>query len=470
MYSIYNRVVGKYDVPTLFLLAIFDNNHEYIIPPIDLNAIVESGNVKHLVEVEVEVNVDHNIMTSRGASYPSNTIDHPPNTISHPSNGRMINIKDIFSKIAEYSKHNICFEGFVLQIIQPDHSITRIKIKNPYYLVQHTLKYRGWVKATAELLIPLIIDDMHDVILSNCSNNNNINNREIRKRIDYYIGIINNEKNKILEEISFCVSSNRTDRKEYIERLNNKNLLNTWGSLLLKIFDKSTDTILTSNEIDDIIHQQYKTHLKKMLKNIPEFNDNPFIDHKHDILNCNRTPNKEYMIMMSNDFINDGLSIQPQTHCSSSGPSTSCSSISSSSPNYSQISNNKYYCYCGCMIIATRLRYDHTIYKICRCGTNYGIKTYKSGTMLMICENNECCCTHEIKLSNNGTYVPLGIPSSTFFKSLRLQIHEIINQTKHKTKDECYTMISNIINKPRKQTHMALLGITDCMKIIDNWY
>lgn len=54
-------------------------------------------------------------------------------------------------KVKELSKEDITFEGLVMEITVNGIN-QRIKIKNPYYLAQHTLAYRGMVISITKII------------------------------------------------------------------------------------------------------------------------------------------------------------------------------------------------------------------------------------------------------------------------------------------------------------------------------
>lgn len=80
-----------------------------------------------------------------------------------------------------------------------------------------------------------------------------------------------------------------------------------------------------------------------------------------------------------------------------------------------------------------------------------------------MCDDNLCECTHEV---DQITLFPLGIPASEYCKTLRLYIHDLIRLKRDLTKDECYRQISLITGRSLEDTHMAKMGISDCIKVI----
>lgn len=131
-------------------------------------------------------------------------------------------------------------------------------------------------------------------------------------------------------------------------------------------------------------------------------------------------------------------------------------------------------CYCGSQMYLQRLKSDHCITKTCHCGSPFDILTYNVGTLLWLC--TECPLTHEAHQQDNtygGLVVkkgqPTGIPCSAECKNLRLTIHQMLHVYQSKTKctrDDTYAHLSDLLQIPRDETHMALFDINTCKKAI----
>lgn len=119
MCSISNRIIKKYNTPQLFLLAAV-NNKDYT--ELDFNK---------LNRVADELKVD------RPTIYGFKT---------------MTELKQSFSLCP------MTFEGYVVITDKGE----RVKIKNPLYIVMHTLKYRNWVSASA--FVKQITDHYDEII------------------------------------------------------------------------------------------------------------------------------------------------------------------------------------------------------------------------------------------------------------------------------------------------------------------
>lgn len=377
MCSLQNRVIRKYNTPTLYLLAMFGGEYgsvEFTVPPIKF----ESVNVKHVTEIEL------------------------------PGKITMKQASDIVKKYS--SEHDtMLFEGFVLQT----EDNRRIKVKNPWYLIHHKLKYRGWIKFDSEIAIPLILDHLDDIIISNVieSMGGNIHvQNELLKRAAFYKNKIREEYEKIKAFLN-NISIHDISKRDYISKIQNNN---PWKPLLISLYDNPKD-------LDNL----WKKHCMQYGKQLFSI---PFVDSDHDLLGC------ELKSIIEGK--NDGLASE----------------------------HGK--CFCGMNMKIIRLRYDLHSYKVCHCGTQYGIITYTSGSYLCVCTDELCDCTHEV---NQKTLLPLGIPASNYCKSLRLYIHDLMRLRPDLTKSQCYERISQITGRTPEDTHMAKMGIQDCIKVIKNF-
>jgi len=400
MCSEYNRIIKTYNKPTLFLLAAFGS----------INGSIE-------YDINVSINLPPNINHLQYINLPSS-----------------IKYIDICTKLDEYSKNEYTFEGIVLKTENG-----RFKYKNPYYLSQHTLKYRGWNKFTPQLAIPLILDDMHNKIIHNvlrcCLVHRDLLliESELYKRVNVYKNFIDDEYNQI---IRILTKINDTEKKltksEYMQllKINYSDVFNVWRMFFSDIFD----VIDNKNEVNNL----FKKYLIGNVCSNRLIIKDPFIDELH---------NKHYckILKVPNDleqYKNDGLSTSSDL------------------------------CYCGNKMLIMRLGADLIRYKTCHCNHNltaFDYLTYNSGTYLSVCSDPKCLCTHEV---NQETLQPFGIPCCLYCKNLRLNIHDLINmkmKTEKITKNDCYDKIAHIIGKSKEDTHMAKLGISDCIKILMNF-
>lgn len=387
--STHNRVIRTYIEPTLYLISAFGGANGSTEFPINQNMVLPL-NVCHITELNFLQN-------------------------------SLLTFEQIQQKVIEMTLEDFTFEGFVLQTDTNE----RIKVKNPLYLTQHKLKYRGWSKCTPELIIPLILNNTCDKVIKNiklCIDNDPIFCEEVDKRIEKYQEILNRDFDLLQLLINDGLS-----KKSIVEYIAYFKMLNqTYFNLYKSLIITSYNTKIFTKEIYHAF----------VLKNISKLYSNKdyFID-EHADKSCDFDCNEEKKKMIISKFHNDG------------------------------ISTNSTKCYCGENMIIGRLKYDLTRYKICHCEKKYGYKIYKSGTYLAVCSNKKCPCTHEV---NQSTKIPLGYPASIYCKSLRLIIHEVMNNSKL-SKEECYKKISLITGKSKNDSHMAKFGITDCICVLLNF-
>lgn len=202
MCSRYNKIIQQYDVPTLFLITAFGD---------ELNV--------------TEINIPDNLKLPKNVKTITN-ID-----FTHP-----VTRKDMQQKIDEYRATNFSFEGFVLQMKDG----TCVKMKNKYYLVQHNLKYHGWIKATPKLIIPLICDSMIDKVLDNllqpvCP--------ILVQHVDLYKKTIENEYGDVKNVLEEYPLDKYKNGKEYIEKMNDNKIFIRWKSLFMYLFNNQKTSL-----------------------------------------------------------------------------------------------------------------------------------------------------------------------------------------------------------------------------------
>lgn len=145
MCSLNNRIIRKYETSVIYLLACYQNGIE-----LSNNQSIETQKIgwietkKYLIS---DINDCYNLLK---------------NQIS------------LFGPL---------FEGLIIRDINKD----RHKLKNPFYLQLHTLKYRSWRLATSKNIVPLLINhsDKLDLIYEALSHNHTQYDMiEYRKRIE----------------------------------------------------------------------------------------------------------------------------------------------------------------------------------------------------------------------------------------------------------------------------------------------
>jgi hypothetical protein len=414
MCSPFNRIIRPYPIPTLFLIAAFggeNGNHEI---PVPTSISFHSCNVHLISEVIF------------------------PEALS---------FGEAIDRVKEICRDEFTFEGIVLQTDQG-----RIKVKNPYYKAQHTLKYRGWVKGTAQLLIPLLLDQedptMLEKIVGNvltCVNGDPLFHAEIKKRISHYSQFIEEEWRKVKVVVDHLSEDRRQwkDRGEFVREIKNKfsteKYFDRWGNLFLELFQRYRESESTISLQDLLGRSLFARHfLSSLDKLCPPGSVDPFLDASHPPRCCQLTegnlPNLLQQIQLTCADRNDGLS------------------------------QSREQCYCGQEMRVKRLRRDITRYRYCHCGAAYGYLTYPSGSWLGTCSDPACLCTHEV---HQKTQESMGRPASFLCKTLRLSIHELIDRRRGQlSKDQCYSIVSSIVGKSREETHMALFGVSECIEVL----
>ncbi len=387
-----NRVIKPYTTPTLFLTSVYGG---------------QDGNDE--IEIPDNIQLCPNVNVVEQIKFPSTCT-----------------LEEAHNKVKQYCQNDLMFEGFVIQTTENQ----RIKVKNPYYYTHHYLKYKGWIRCGPEIMIPLIVDKLDEIIINNVVDSSphdkEFINDELKKRRDYYKLLMDTELDKIKTAISMIVnvvmSGEVMDTTRYAKILKNhdNNLFVKWSGLFFE---------MARNGFNDYssFYAYCKLNSNKAFKNY-----NQFLNESHPLTCC--------------EFTNDHLKLIKENCDKSNG-----------------IGNDPYTCYCGNQMKLTELRTELHRYRVCHCGKPYGFLTYNCWTNIMLCTNPSCTCTHEV---NTHTKKPLGIPASPLCKNLRLEIHEIINNS-GLPKDKCYDIIQKITGRTKETTHMALFGIDDCLKTLE---
>lgn len=393
--SLENRVIKAYETPTLFLTSVYGGENglvEFDIPS-DIKLCPN-------VELVTEIKFDSKIIT----------------------------FQDAYNKVLEYSKSDYTFEGFVL--LTEDNK--RIKVKNPYYYTHHILKYKGWLKATPQVIVPLIFDNIDEIIIQNVESamphDSIFVGRELRKRRDFYKNTVEKERENVCKLVNYIKSININNTQEFIDKLekyseeHNDGTFGKWKPFLFFLYKNNYDM------------HQFNNFCLKNLNSIFSESCHEFLSETHPNKSCKFT--KGYTFDNNkNEQENRGLGKDPYT------------------------------CFCGGKMKVTELRTEMVRYRYCHCGEPYGFLNYGSWTNIMICDNPDCTCTHEV---NPYTRQPLGIPASTFCKSLRLEVHELMNSS-GLSKSKAYKRIQEITNKTEEEAHMAKFGIDDCVRVLENF-
>ncbi len=381
-------IIKEYQVSTLFLLGLYGGptGSNEIQIPFDLKL---PKNVKLLTEIHFDTK---HIVTES------------------------FTLGIAMEKVMELAKNDFSFEGIILET-----DTEKISVKNPYYLIQHNLKYKGWSHCTPQLLVPLILDKMHTRLLSNVSRalgNDPVFNYEVNERVNYCIDRIEREYETLITVIIQLSVIQFKSNVEYMQTLKNQfpTIFSVWSSLFIEICEDIKDIRKKNCER---FNQIFRRHIVNNLDKL--FLTDPFIDNKHTKFYCQM--NQDNIPEDLEQYDNDGISTDPQK------------------------------CYCGKKIIVKKLDYNVTRYKFCHCGAAFDYIIYNKGTYLGLCEDSECLCVNEV---NQETKKLACIPASTMCKSLRLNVCELVNKSNKLKKSECEELISKIPS----------FGISNCIKIL----
>ena len=128
MCSLYNRIVGKYPTPTLYLLSAFSEIREYSPTRYVIMTKIseEYGNVKLLTHVSIT------------------------------------NFMQVKEYIEAETKENDTFEGVVVMLSDG----SRVKLKNPRFRTYQKVKYRGWVSVERGSLDSVMLENLKYLVIS----------------------------------------------------------------------------------------------------------------------------------------------------------------------------------------------------------------------------------------------------------------------------------------------------------------
>ncbi|KAF0973358.1 hypothetical protein FDP41_008565 [Naegleria fowleri] len=399
-------------------------------------------------------------------------------------------------------------EGFVMR----DQNNERLKLKNPYYLMLHKMKYRGWIQAEPKLLVPFVLffedykfrsENMKDHATSkngcellSCSSSSGSKIESLSNHSNTsFIKIMKNfyecdfEMEQLQKRYHYCVT---VLNKEF------KQLVSVWKEIISEYEDIDVET---PNNILEQTPQSLKSRTKLF----------PFIElllssrsdcqsHERDTLSIHA---------LEQVMKNNGEMVLSQLFSSQQQLSAFRSAVldyhKSHAPHYC-IPNKKFkilntglaqkkphldkktnqykvQCFCGKPMILKRLKRDFVQYRWCHCGAAFDVMTYKVGTLLWMCSSYpQCLLNHmahqmdEMFSDEQIQYVkgqPLGIPCSELCKILRLQIHEIMAILMKKNnwrKSQCYSLMASWLNVEKSQAHVALFSIETCLFVIQKFF
>ena len=361
------------------------------------------------------------------------------------------------------TKHEL-FEGFIL-LDENDAGATRIKLKSNLYKDVHKLRYRGWIKATPELLFPMVVTSIQS----------NVDRKVEESRISPILSLLHDTRHDYeeFENRWMFLYENVNENIQSLEDI----WTNLSSSLLFcELFSKANQKEIL-NGLKNVDHP-----LKILLL-------------KSSINQLNSNFKKEILVSINNNsrFVINALFKNTSTSCwfHLESPHSFCEplkcigekctdeneGITLTPPEF--VNNSwKVVCYCGSEMKCLRLKYDYLYYKYCVCGDKVDVLVYPSGKLLWMCM--KCDCTHECYQDDNtfhGKKViksqPLGFPASKNLKTLRLYVHYIIDgilQEKRYTRSQIYNLIAIDLNLPSEKCHVALLNWSQCISVLNYFH
>jgi len=434
MCSPLNQIIQWYENPTLFLLTVVDNQtgHELSISEVD-SICLKIRRKKQLKSWK------------------------RPKRFENFSNVEQANqfLKKYVHEQGEQEKR-LKIEGFIMR----DKTNQRLKLKNPFYLLIHKLKYRGWIQAKPEILIPFILLE-----LDTC--NETISLLSIIMK-DYYECSF--EMEELERRFNYCKG---IVMKEY------QNFINAWNEICKQCTVEDTSRLKELRDrtklksLIDLAWQE-QSNIKSSIDVSQLFkNNDPII-----IQTLFTKEKKEYDLLFLDDHSNHYCIPNPKNK-----PKELNGGLAKKKPYFNKSTSTWHAeCYCGKPMTLKRLKRDYVQYRKCNCGKKFNYHTYRVGTLLWICSDYpNCLLNHEAHQRDEmfddekipyEKGQPLGIPCSEQCKIYRLQIHEIMNRIiylKQWKMSQCYQQISEYLNVPKSQTHVALFNIETNLFVIEHF-
>lgn len=415
-----NRIIRKYEQPTLFLLASFSRLTHSELPSIMLDLMVKKFNSSF-----PEVNLKRPFCVSESES-----------------------MNYALSELKTWERNQELFEGFVLLNESTGH---RLKVKSDFYKSVHSLRYRGWTRASPLVLLPLILNDLQ-------SNKKNVVLdllREIRHDFPEFQERWDMVKNVLVEEIEIL-------SKVWGRLLQEHNFLDMdYVNLKTWVNDNCANSKLVS-----LFLKESRCVLNRSISGEPNW-FNMIEEHILHVSNC-LFPGKVDTFWFNKEkrsYCQDILLFEK-------------SEMAQKPPFKDEKNTWRVFCCCSNEMVCKRLRYDYLYYQTCPCSNKelVDVLTYKSGSLLWICES--CGCTHECFQKNDSfeektveQSQPLGIPASKALKNLRLYLHHVMNQTMKShgwKKTRMYDFLSDVLQVSKDRAHVAQMSFNDCLKVLEN--
>jgi len=355
-------------------------------------------------------------------------------------------------KLDECVRADPTFEGFVLTQDVSSAAADRVKLKPWLYGVLHELKFRGWIRATPSLVVPLIFageSGMAHMVMSLMRDQYGKREHEMleyRRTFETQKQMLQDMKSEldiILSTSGIASEVTVRPRAEYVK-------------MIRAAMSKSVRFKNLSRRFEGFLFSMY-AHLGAA--------------------NAQATLDLVWARSMSwciatLEFWIEERRKQARAHtCHETQP---CCESDANDGMARQKDDNELdaertlTCYCGKTMHVKRLRDDFIIRRTCmRCGIDLEtVKIYPSKTILWLCEDTHCGLSMEAASDGN----PRGIPASRACRNLRFLFHDAVTSASQRLKcdkSDIYGRVQNALGLSAIQTHASKMGMRNLTISID---
>ena len=330
------------------------------------------------------------------------------------------------------------FEGFV---IMGAHG--RLKIKNPFYREVHHLKFRGWIQASPKRMLKFVLRPSHLECLmqSMCDLRDDVN--VFRQLAALFDAVLNEEIERLCAVVKAVAredgdTSSDAERRRVFEAVTSDVELLT-GNILCRssVWD----------EVRGLSGGALRSHLREL------FRENESFVFRH----CFERRNAVLPWLVDSSNHGDGYcwnSLLAEGAC-----------IAQSPPSRREDGSWQVQCACGQPMELKRFKYDRLRLRKCVCGSPMlAVDSYDCGTLLWVCTDGECDCTHEAHQTSERGEVgqPLGIPANNAARRMRQACHWWLSELRKRngwSKAEGYAWLEKLMDIPTElHAHMSIMG------------
>lgn len=332
---------------------------------------------------------------------------------------------------------DLSMEGIVIEYANSTDStnpinstIHKCKILNPYYVIQHVLKYNGWSYATPQLIVPLILEKKdHDVIhnVKQCINGDNLFSFQIGEICEFYNTKIEHEYNCMVIAINDLIEQ----KKNLKGQLSSKQLKDKYMCYIAMMYPS--------------IYEKWKDFFEEIYDDLNNIRNKK-------CLPLNEAFKKYLLINLDKVFLKTDYSID-QSH-----PPNFCDKINISVEEIKEDYTNdgkslkKTHCYCGSKMIIKKISGCLTRYKFCHCDKIFNYEIFPDGSYVAVCSDESCSCVQ--KVDQNSKEI-LGMPCSVLCYTLRNNLIELYDKL-------------NILNSDQI-LKIHNMGINECLKKLESF-